>query len=161
MTAWSNELNAALVARAEDLDWFETMLGEQMAFRVRSGDVGGAFAIVEAHVPPFTGPPLHHHKEREESFEVLEGTFRFHCAGEEFDAGPGTSVVIPRNKVHAWVNVGSRPARLLFTFVPGGIDEFFPMIGTNSPEALLALGQQHDVWIDGPPLQVNRKQDAQ
>lgn len=144
----------AVVGRAEDLDWFDTMPGEQMAMRVRSGDVAGAFAIIEARVPPRVGPPLHHHHEREEIFEVLEGVFRFHCAGEEFDAGPGTSVVVPRGKVHAWVNLGSEPARLLFTFVPGGIDDFFTLIGANEPADLLNLGRRHDVWIVGPPLQV-------
>ena len=104
------------------------MPGEQMAFRLHSRDVGGAFTIIEARVPPFIGPPLHFHKEREEIFEVLEGRFRFHCEGEEFEVTPGTTVIVPRNAVHGWVNLGPGPARLIFTYVPGGIDEFFPQI---------------------------------
>ena len=98
------------------------MAGEQMAVRLHSRDVGGAFTIIEAHVPPFIGPPLYFHKEREEIFEVLEGGFRFHCAGEEFDIAPGTTVVVLRSALHGWVNLGPGPgpARLLFTFVPGG-----------------------------------------
>jgi quercetin dioxygenase-like cupin family protein len=59
---------------------------------------------------------------------VLEGRFRFHCEGEEFEVTPGTTVIVPRNAVHGWVNLGPGPARLLFTYVPGGIDEFFPQI---------------------------------
>jgi len=58
-----------------------------------------------------------------EIFEVLAGSFRFHCAGDEFDVAPGTTVVVPRSAVHGWVNLGLGPARLLFTFVPGGIDK--------------------------------------
>ena len=130
------------------------MPGEQMAFRVNSTDVGGALSVIEVHVPPFTGPPLHYHKEREEIFEVLDGRFRFHCAGEEFEAGPGTSVVVPRHCVHAWVNLGPEPARLMFTFVPGEIDEFFALIGTTPPEEWLDLGRKYDIWIVGDPMVV-------
>jgi mannose-6-phosphate isomerase-like protein (cupin superfamily) len=147
--------SGAVVGRADELDWFDTLPGEQMAFRVNSGDVGGAFSVIEVHVPPFTGPPLHYHKEREEIFEVLDGRFRFHCAGAEFEAGPGTTVVVPRNSVHAFLNLGPEPARMLFTFVPGEIDEFFPLIGQTPPEEWAELGRKYDVWIVGDPLVVD------
>jgi quercetin dioxygenase-like cupin family protein len=153
MTTESSTSNsAAVIGRAEELVWFDTMPGERMAIRVRSGDVGGAFTVIEVHVPPFTGPPLHYHKQREETFEVLDGRFRFHCAGEEFEAGPGTSVVVPRNSVHAWVNLGPEPARMLFSFVPGEIDEFFPLIGQTPAEEWVELGRNHDIWIVGDPM---------
>lgn len=146
--------NVAIVSRGENLDWFDTMLGEQMAIRVHSKDVGGAFTIIEARVPPFIGPPLHYHADREEIFEVLEGRFRFHCAGEEFEVVPRTSVVVPRNSVHGWVNLGPRAARLLFTFMPGGIDELFPQIGQTPPEDWTDLGHRYDTAIVGAPLSV-------
>ncbi|MEP0873466.1 cupin domain-containing protein [Trichocoleus desertorum AS-A10] len=121
---------------------------------MHSKDVNGAFTIIEVDVPPFSGPPLHYHEDREEIFEVLEGRFRFHCAGEEFEVGPGTSVVVPRNTVHGWVNLGPGRARLLGTFVPGGIDEFFPQIGQTPPTGWIDLARQHDTWIVGAPLSV-------
>jgi len=155
MTTREAKSQTAIVGPADDLDWFDTMPGEQMALRVHSRDIDGAFTIIEAHVPPFVGPPLHYHKEREEIFEVIEGRFRFHCAGEEFEASPGTSAVIPRNSVHGWVNLGLGPARLLFTFVPGGIDEFFPLIGQTPPVGWLELGRQHDTWSVGIPMDAN------
>lgn len=145
----------AIVGQADSLKWFATMPGEQMALRVHSRDVGGAFTIIEVRVPPLSGPPLHYHEEREEIFEVLAGRFRFHCAGEEFEVSPGGSVVVPRKSVHGWVNLGPGPARLLFTFVPGGIDEFFPLIGETPPDEWLELGQQHDVWTVGTPMDAN------
>jgi gentisate 1,2-dioxygenase len=104
------------------------------------------------HTSHHSSPPLHYHKEREEIFEVLEGRFRFHCAGDEFEASPRTSVVIPRNSVHGWVNLEPGPGRLLFTFVHGGIDEFFPLIGKTSPAGRPELGQQHDTWSVGNPM---------
>ena len=84
--SFSND-SAAVVGRAEDRAWCDTMPGGRMALRVHSVDVGGAFTIVDADVPAFTGPPLDYHEEREEIFEVLDGRFRFLCAGDEFEPG--------------------------------------------------------------------------
>jgi mannose-6-phosphate isomerase-like protein (cupin superfamily) len=134
MPARETKSQTAIIGSADDSDWFDTLPGEQMDLRVNSCDVAGAFTVIEAHVPPFIGSPLPYHKEREEIFEVLEGWFRFHCAGEEFEASLWTSVVIPRNSVHGWVNLGPGPTRLLYTFVPGGIDGFLPLIGQTSPD---------------------------
>jgi hypothetical protein len=58
--------------------------------------------------------------------------------------------------VHGWVNLGPEPARLLFTFVPGGIDDFFPLIGQTPPEEWHALGQRHDIWTVGAPMVVDQ-----
>lgn len=154
MSTQLSQSKAAVVGRSEDLDWFDTVPGERMAIRVHSKDVGGAFTILEVRVPPFMGPPLHYHKDREEIFEVLEGRFRFHCEGKEFEVGPGTSVVVPRRSVHGWVNLGPGEARMLFTFVPGGIDEFFPLIGQTPPEGWTELGHRHDTSIVGGSLVV-------
>jgi mannose-6-phosphate isomerase-like protein (cupin superfamily) len=155
MNTQFNQNNVAIVGRDEDLNWFNTVPGEQMAIRIHSKDVGGAFTIIEARVPPFVSPPLHYHEDREEIFEVLEGRFRFHCAGEEFEVTPGTSVVIPRNSIHGWVNTGTEVARLLFIFIPGGIDEFFPQIGQTPPDGWTDLARQYDTWIVGAPLSTN------
>ena len=133
MNANPGSMQQAIVGRGEDIQWFDTMPGERMALRLHSRDVSGAFTIIEARVPALTGPPVHLHKEREEIFEVLDGEFRFRCAGEELDVAPGTTVVVPRGVEHGWVNLGQRTVRLLLTFVPGGIDNFFPEIGQASP----------------------------
>jgi mannose-6-phosphate isomerase-like protein (cupin superfamily) len=154
MNSNASPVQHAIVGRQEDIQWFDTMPGELMAVRVDSRDVGGAFTILEARVPPLSGPPVHLHKDREEIFEVLGGEFRFRCAGEEFDVAPGTTVVVPRGVEHGWVNLGPGPARLLLTFVPGGIDDFFPEIGRTSPENWPELAQRHDTWILGPPIDV-------
>jgi mannose-6-phosphate isomerase-like protein (cupin superfamily) len=154
MSTELNPSNVTISRRNEDLDWFETMLDEQMAIRVHSKDVGGAFSIIEVDTPAFSGPPLHYHKDREEIFEVLEGRFRFHVEGEEFEVGPGRSVVVPRNTVHGWVNLGPGRARLLGTYVPGGLDDFFPQIGQTPPAGWTDLAREHDTWIVGAPLSV-------
>lgn len=148
----NNETKQVAITHGKDLEWFTTMPGEQMAIRIHSSQVGGAVTIMEARVPALSGPPKHFHKDREEIFEVLEGTFRFHCGDEEFDVTPGTSVVVPRGLPHTWANIGSEAARILFTFAPGGIDDFFTKIGLTPPEGWQELSESYDTWIIGPPL---------
>lgn len=142
----------AIVNHPQDLKWFDTMPGEQMAVRLHSRQVGGAFTIMEARVPVYSGPPRHYHKDRVEIFEILEGAFRFQCGEEVFDAAPGASIVVPRGVPHTWANVGKETGRILFAFSPGGIDDFFAQIGLTPPEKWTELSANYDTWIIGPPL---------
>jgi mannose-6-phosphate isomerase-like protein (cupin superfamily) len=145
-------LPEAVVGCGKDLHWFETTPGDLIALRIHSRDVAGAFTIVEARVLPLSGPPMHIHKERDEIFEVLTGVFRFQCGDDVFDISAGRTVVVPRGVPHAWVNLGAHPARLLFSFVPGGIDDLFEQIGKTPPDQWAALAALHDSFITGPPI---------
>ena len=151
----SNPSTRALVNYRDSQHWFDTMSGERMTVRVDSRQVGGALTVIEAAVPVGGGPPLHLHKDREETFEILEGLFRFRCGTSEFEVGPGTTVVVPRGLVHGWANVGTSEARILFIFTPGGLEEFFPKIGTTPPDQWAALAEGRDTFIVGPPLITN------
>jgi hypothetical protein len=62
--------------------------------------------------------------------------------------------------VHGWVNLGAGPARLLFTFVPGGIDDFFPLIGQTPPDRWLELGREHDIGTVGDPMVADQPSDG-
>src|SRR5262249_21917390 len=124
----------AAVTLPADLKWFDTVPGEQMAIRIDSRHVSGAVSIIEARVPAKIGPPAHLHKEHDEIFEILEGTFRFRVGEEEFDAPVGTNVVVPRGIRHTWANIGETTGRILLIFTPGGMDDFFAEIGRTPPE---------------------------
>ena len=144
--------SGAAVTVPTELQWFATMPGEQMAVRIDSRHLNGAVTIIEARVPPNSGPPAHFHKEREETFEILEGTFRFRVGEEEFDAPQGTSVVVPRGVRHTWANIGTTQARILLIFTPGGMDDFFEEIGRTPPEGWAAMSERYDTWVFGPPM---------
>lgn len=144
----------AIIGRRDGLRWFESVPGGRAALRVDSEHVHGAFTITEIQAPPASGPMLHLHKSREEIFEIMEGEFRFQCAGEMFDASAGMTVVIPRGSEHAWINSGTQPGRLLSILIPGGIDDYFEEIGRTTPEDRPALSEHFDTLIVGPPLEL-------
>jgi mannose-6-phosphate isomerase-like protein (cupin superfamily) len=158
---WSGSMKAklvllpnAVIGGVDDRRWIEAATGDLMVLRIHSRDVAGAFTVVEARVMPLSGPPLHIHHERDEIFELLDGRFRFQCGDEIFDVSAGTTVVVPRGMPHSWVNLGSRPARLLFSFVPGGVEKLIEEVSMRPPEEWAALATQYDTAVVGPPLVV-------
>jgi hypothetical protein len=48
---------------------------------------------------------------------------------------------------------------MLFTFVPGGIDDFFPLIGRTPPDGWSDLAREYDIWI-GAPLLIEEKEPS-
>jgi mannose-6-phosphate isomerase-like protein (cupin superfamily) len=100
------------------------------SFKATRRSTGGRLTLAEATVPPGGGPPPHIHKELDEAFYVLSGTFAFLSGEEEFQAGAGEFVYVPHGVRHRFRNIGAHTARILFLFTPGGMDEYFTRIGT-------------------------------
>lgn len=148
----------ALVRHPEDRKWFEAMPGESIAYRVRSEEVGGAYALVEGLLPPLSGPPLHIHENEDEVFEILEGSLRFVCNGETFDASAGTLVVIPKGTPHTWRNLTDAPARTLVFLTPGGAEGMFEEFANKPVEELEAIASRYGTRFVGPPIPIEGNQ---
>ena len=56
--------------------WYEGTDGERIAVRLSSRDTNGAYAIVESVAAPGCSPPMHIHRNEEEHFLVLGGSYR-------------------------------------------------------------------------------------
>jgi quercetin dioxygenase-like cupin family protein len=65
--------------------------------------------------------PVHRHTV-EEAVMMFEGRIWVRVADEEHLIGPGETVIIPPNTVHAWGNAGPTTARMLWVW--GGADPF-------------------------------------
>jgi len=125
---------------------------------------GGAYALMEARVPPGGGPPPHLHTRETESFFVLEGEMTFSLGNRKVQATPGAFLQIPRGTVHAFKNEGAAPARMLIQVVPAGFDQFMkefahPLPSFDSPpvpvtpadiEKLLAVAPKYGIEIKLP-----------
>ncbi|MFP5451663.1 MAG: cupin domain-containing protein [Thermoleophilia bacterium] len=106
--------------------WF---MGGRVEIRLSAGQTAGWLCVHDHRLPPGAATPLHVQPDDDESFIVLEGTVRFHLAGEEVDAGADDALHVPRGTPHAFVVTSPDPARLLIVGTPAGHDRFFLAAG--------------------------------
>ncbi len=111
--------------------------GDVVTIKIRGGETGGAFCLVEIRVPPGGGPPPHVHRREAESFYVLEGEITFlHSAGPT-RISKGGFVHLPKNVPHCFRNETSNEARMLVWCHPAGFESMVERAGIPmaSPEA--------------------------
>jgi len=109
------------------------VLGNDVTIKISSRDTGGAFAVFEGVMEPLEGPPLHLHRDQDESWYIVNGEFRFEVDGQEIYASGGATVFAPKGSRHTFQNVGTAPGRVVTTVVPGGLDLFFEELQTVAP----------------------------
>lgn len=110
------------------------VVGDLYRFLATSSETRGRYAIWHATVPPGGGPPPHVHSREEEGFFMLEGSLTFFVEGTPTQAGPGTTLHLPRGVEHAFRNEGDQPARMLILVAPGGMEAMFERTGIPWPE---------------------------
>lgn len=107
-------------------------------------ETAGAATIMRMTLPPGVGPPPHTHPGGE-AVLILEGAVRYHIDGDVVEGGPGTFFHVPANTLEFFEPIGDTPTKIIVTYTPGGIDEFFAAIG--EPAATRELPPP----ADGPP----------
>lgn len=105
------------------------VVGDLYRYLATGDETGGAYAMIDALIPPGGGPPPHIHRQEEESFFVLEGEICFYLGDERTVAGPNTFVNVPIGTLHRFKNESDRPARMLLTVAPAGIEKMFLEVG--------------------------------
>ena len=120
--------------------------------RASAADTGGAFEVIEYTGPAI--PPPHVHKEHDEIFVILTGTFRFVLGQDTAEAPQGAVVLVPRGWRHGFaIEPGSRA--LLLT-IPAGLEGFFQELGAGlaegRPSAAIraSLAGKYDSYPDPP-----------
>ena len=106
------------------------LVGDTYTTLLSGAQTGGAFALLEALVPPDTGPPPHVHHAEDETFVVLVGALSLRVGDRAHAATAGTTVFVPRGTPHSFTNVGEDAARMLFMYSPAGMEGMFAEIGT-------------------------------
>lgn len=83
--------------------------------------------------------------ERKEGFYVLEGEITFTVNGERVVASAGTFANMPVGTPHSFKNEGDRPARMLISVAPAGLEQMFFEVGVPLDEgASTALPPTHE-----------------
>lgn len=110
------------------------LFGNLLTFVVRGADTGMRFSMVEAYTAPGAGSPPHLHRDDEESFYVLEGTYQIVRGTERLTCGPGSFTHVPKGLPHAFTNIGDGPARMIILNWPADHHErFFLAVGDAVP----------------------------
>lgn len=116
--------------------------GGRVVIHATAEETGGAFGMWETFTPPGQGPAPHLHTRETEVFRVVRGTYRFRCGGDEFDAPPGTVVVLPMLVQHNWTNISDELGQLFAIVTPGGFERLFMEIAStraNTPEKIAEI----------------------
>jgi quercetin dioxygenase-like cupin family protein len=130
-----------------------------VVIRLTDDETGGAISMFESTPGPGAGPPMHVHAHEDEVLYVVDGTIRFKLGDEMHETAAGGFAFIPRGVHHAWQNVGSEPARVMFFFTPAstGMERFFPAFAATPQDGpvekeFARLGREAGMEVVGPPL---------
>ena len=142
------------------------VVGDVYRFLATSDDTNGKYALWEAIVLPGGGPPPHVHSREEEGFYVLEGEITVVVGDKRLVAGPGLFANMPVGTLHSFKNETDRPARLLISVAPAGLEKMFFEVGQPVPagaatvppppkeeiEKLLAVAHRYGIEFKLPQL---------
>ena len=109
----SGKFVVAAAAERESLDW------GSLAWLSRPASTGAAaLTVIEVTLLPGKGHNFHKHPDQEEVIYVLQGAVEQWLDQEKRVLGPGDSVFIPADVVHASFNAGSAPAQVMAILGP-------------------------------------------
>lgn len=101
------------------------VVGDVYRFLATGDDTNGRYATWEAIVPPGGGPPPHVHSRKEEGFYILEGEVTLQIGERRIVASRGMFANMPVGTLHSFKNECDRPARMLLTVAPAGLEKMF------------------------------------
>jgi cupin superfamily acireductone dioxygenase involved in methionine salvage len=108
-----------------------------------------------------SGPPLHVHREQDDTFFVLEGVLTVQSGDELIDLGPGDFATVPPGIAHTFDNIrkDQPPVKVINLMTPGGFDAQFrdmSLLGeaARDPAKTAQLREKHGVKTVGPTIGV-------
>jgi quercetin dioxygenase-like cupin family protein len=109
------------------------VVGDVYRFLAVGEETNGKYAMWEAVVPPGGGPPPHVHSREEEGFYILEGEIAFFIAGRRLVASAGMFANMPVGTPHSFKNESGKPAKMLISIAPAGLEQMFFEVGVPVP----------------------------
>src|SRR4051795_5912232 len=110
------------------------VVGDVYRFLAVGADTDGKYAVWEAVVPPGGGPPPHVHSREEEGFYILEGEITFQIGDQRIVATAGTFANMPVGTPHSFKNESDKPAKMLISVAPAGLEKMFFEVGVPLAE---------------------------
>ena len=110
------------------------IVGDVYRYLATGEETNGKYALWEAIVPPGGGPPPHVHSREEEGFYILEGEITFTIGEKRLVASAGIFANMPVGTPHSFKNESDRPARMLISVAPAGLEQMFFEVGVPLAE---------------------------
>src|SRR5439155_1748621 len=110
------------------------VVGDIYRFLATGDDTNGKYALLEAIVPPGGGPPPHVHRREEEGFYILEGEITFQIGEKRVVATAGKFANMPVGTPHSFKNESGKPAKMLISVAPAGLEKMFFEVGVPLAE---------------------------
>jgi mannose-6-phosphate isomerase-like protein (cupin superfamily) len=151
---------ATQTTTAAEPRWF---IANKARIHLEAADTGGVFDLVEAEGRAGDMPPLHVHRDADETFVVVEGQLSIHLPDGAVVLGPGGSCFAPRGVPHAyrvesgtarWFAIGSPPGFADFVRAasdPAESDGFPPVDREPDIERIGAAAAAQGIELLGPP----------
>ena len=111
-----------------------SLVGDVYRFLATGEDTKGKYTLIHALVGPGGGPPPHVHSREDEGFYILEGEITFTINGERVVATAGMFANMPVGTPHSFKNESNKPAKMLVSVVPAGLEKMFMEIGVPLAE---------------------------
>jgi len=108
--------------------------GDVYRFMATGEDTNGKYAMWEAIVPPGGGPPPHVHSKEEEGFYIVEGEITFMIGEQRVVATAGMFANMPVGTPHSFRNESNKPAKMLISVAPAGLEKMFFEFGVPLSE---------------------------
>src|SRR5262245_21711829 len=109
------------------------VVGDVYRFLATGEDTSGKYALFEALVSPGGGPPPHVHRREEEGFYILEGEITFTIGDKRLVGSAGLFANMPVGTPHSFKNESGKPARMLISVAPAGLEKMFFEVGVPVP----------------------------
>jgi mannose-6-phosphate isomerase-like protein (cupin superfamily) len=135
---------------------------DEITFRVRGDETGGALLALDVRLPAGGGPPPLHRHEPEEVYRLEHGQLAIYLEDEAGEvrrilAGPGDVVHIPGGRAHTVRNESGADALAYVVFTPAsGFESFVRAAaqlaadGVPTSDEVMALAERHGIEIVGP-----------
>jgi mannose-6-phosphate isomerase-like protein (cupin superfamily) len=122
---------------------------------------GGRFDFMVGEIGYLAGPPLHVHREQDDTFFILEGVLTVQVGEEVFDLGPGDFATVPPGLPHTFSNIRQNqpPVKAVNLMTPGGLDAQFRDMAlageaASDTDAMAPLRAKYGGATVGPTLAV-------
>jgi quercetin dioxygenase-like cupin family protein len=110
------------------------IVGDVYRFLATGEDTNGKYVLLEGIIRPGGGPPPHVHSREEEGFYVLEGEITLTIGDKRLVASAGMFANMPVGTPHSFKNESSKPARMLISIAPAGLEKMFFEFAVPLPE---------------------------